>query len=413
MMHDDDDHFTDFCYVFSPCAQKVPENQLKKCGERKMSEHELRIQRSLQKLNVPEWYKNNARSGTGGTATPTNSNGSSSVTSTGVLRRRDYHGGSVSLRNGGWSGLSSANRDAGTTSSMTSLGSALSRSGTPTRVVIPTRVRPDWRNIKSSRESLSSPADTCNSPSWNVGPASLSTAQQSFSRWGSGRSSYSTCPSPAPSTSSSASVYRNSLLNQHGRQPYLGWRSQERLNSTPAPLSIYQSPAERLASSLLTKTTTSTTTASSGCSNNESRTESRAEVEATPSQQRHEQEVDEVVRSSIRQVTSAIVHYVSESSDGDQPPSPASRNGLSRSPERHPLEALSRSPSPRRQRCVWVESSFVGGPGGSSPPAHHHRPPPSPVRPESPPSPVSSHSHHHRPTGTTASNGRPGELMLA
>ena len=374
-----------------------------------MSEHELRIQRSLQKLNVPEWYKNNARPGIGGTATPS-SNGSSSVTSTGVLRRRDYHGGSVSLRNGGWSGLSSANRDAGTTSSMTSLGSALSRSGTPTRVVIPTRVRPDWRNIKSSRESLSSPADTCNSPSWN-GPTSLSTAQQSFSRWGSGRSSYSACPSPAPSTSSSASVYRNSLLNQHGRQPYLGWRSQERLNSSPAPLSIYQSPAERLASSLITKTTTTT------ASNSQIGNESRAEVEPTPShQQRHEQEVDEVVRSSIRQVTSAIVHYVSESSDGDQPPSPTSRNGLSRSPERHPLEALSRSPSPRRQRCVWVESSFVGGPGGSSPTAtHHHRPPPSPVRPESPPSSASSHHsvHHRQSAGSTTNNGRPGELMLA
>lgn len=369
---------------------QVPENQLKKCGERKMSEHELRIQRSLQKLNVPEWYKNNARPGAAPAANGTTS---------GVLRRRDYHGGSASLRNGGWSGLSS--RDPGTTSSMTSLGSALSRSGTPTRVVIPTRVRPDWRNMKSSRESLNSPAaDTCSSPSWN-GPTSLTSAQQqSFSRWGSGRSSYSTCPSPAPSTSSSASAYRTSLLHQHGRQPYLGWRSQERLNTTaaPAPLSVYQSPAERLASTLVVVTKAATT------SNNN---ESRSETESSPS---HQQETDDVVRSSIRQVTSAIVHYVSESSDGDQPPSPlASRNGLSRSPERHPLEALSRSPSPRRQRCVWVESSFIGGSTGSSPTSRQHRPP-SPIRPESPPPSSSSHhSHHHR----SAAN-RPGEsLMLA
>lgn len=389
-----------------------------------MSEHELRIQRSLQKLNVPEWYKNNARSGIGGSTTSgsaggsngsasTATNGSSNVNAnnTGVLRRRDYHGGSISLRNGGWSGLSSANRDAGTASSMTSLGSALSRSGTPTRVVIPTRVRADWRNIKSSRESLSSPAETCNSPSWNGGPTSLSSTQQSFSRWGSGRSSYSTCPSPAPSTSSSASAYRTSLLNQHGRAPYLGWRSQEKLNSNPAPLSIYQSPAERLASTLLTKT------------GDVGRSESRAEAEPTPpqllpqrQQQDEQQETDEVVRSSIRQVTSAIVHYVSESSDGDQPPSPASRNGLSRSPERHPLEALSRSPSPRRQRCVWLESSFVGG--GTSPTSHHANATSpsgsSPGRPESPPSTGSSHHlHHHRSTTSTATNGRPGELMLA
>ncbi|XP_057374203.1 mucin-5AC-like [Daphnia carinata] len=395
-------------------AVQVPENQLKKCGERKMSEHELRIQRSLQKLNVPEWYKNNARSGSSGDATSgaalnsaTNNNGtdgSNSGTTTGVLRRRDYHGGSVCLRNGGWTGLSSANREAGTASSMTSLGSALSRSGTPTRVVIPTRVRPDWRSIKSSRESLTSPAETCHATSWN-GPASLSSNQQSFSRWGSGRSSYSTCPSPAPSASSSASSYRTSLLNQHGRAPYLGWRSQERLNASPAPLSLYQSPAQRLASSLLTKTS---------CNDVSDAGENRVEVEPTAEgEQRQQHETDEVVRSSIRQVTSAIVHYVSESSDGDQPPSPASRNGLSRSPERHPLEALSRSPSPRRQRCLWVESSFVGG--GASPTSHQRpvdpAPAVSPLRPESPPSSSSGSSHHlhrHRSTGTTANNGRPG-----
>ncbi|XP_045031102.1 serine-rich adhesin for platelets isoform X2 [Daphnia magna] len=395
---------------------QVPENQLKKCGERKMSEHELRIQRSLQKLNVPEWYKNNARSGisadaTSGAALSSSSNndgtdGSNSVTTTGVLRRRDYHGGSVSLRNGGWTGLSSANRDAGTASSMTSLGSALSRSGTPTRVVIPTRVRPDWRSIKSSRESLTSPAETCNPSSWN-GPTSLSSNQQSFSRWGSGRSSYSTCPSPAPSASSSASSYRTSLLNQHGRAPYLGWRSQERLNANPAPLSLYQSPAQRLASSLLTKTS---------CNDVSDGGENRAEVEPTPpGEQRQQQETDEVVLSNIRQVTSAIVHYVSESSDGDQnqPPSPANRNGLSRSPERHPLEALSRSPSPRRQRCLWVESSFVGG--GTSPTSHQRpvdsAPAVSPLRPDSPPSSSSGsshHLHHHRSSASTANSGRPG-----
>lgn len=370
-----------------------------------MSEHELRIQRSLQKLNVPDWYKKNARSTTtatvdGSTNNNSHNNGSSSVTSTGLLLRRRDYGGSISSRHGGWGGLSASNRDAGTASSMTSLGSALSRAGTPTRVVIPTRVRPDWRNIKSSRESLTSPAaETCQSPSWN---GSSSTGQQQpFPRWGSGRSSYSACPSPAPSTtSSSASTYRtSSLLNQHGRAPYLGWRSQERLNSSPAPLSIYQSPAERLASTLLAKTATATSPAEIKDFPNKNGQEEHG-------QQQQQQEEDEGVRSSIRQVTSAIVHYVSESSDGDQPPeSPASRNGFSRSPERHPLEALSRSPSPRRQRCVWVESSFIGGPGAESPSSQRQRGPTSPVRPESPP-------HHHR-SSTTSNGGRPGELMLA
>lgn len=396
-----------------------------------MSEHELRIQRSLQKLNVPEWYKKNARgtiTTTDGSPANVTSNGSSSVTSTGLLRRRDY-GGSVSSRHGGWGGLSASNRDAGTASSMTSLGSTLSRAGTPTRVVIPTRVRPDWRNIKSSRESLTSPSaaagdSSCQSPSWNGhGSSSLTsgrTGEQPFPRWGSGRSSYSACPSPAPSTSSSASTYRtSSLLNQHGRAPYLGWRSQERLNSSPAPLSIYQSPAERLASTLLAKTTASPTTTTPTSSDD--RTGQTSPTSKTLTSNKLDD--DEGVRSSIRQVTSAIVHYVSESSDGDQPPSsPGSRNGFSRSPERHPLEALSRSPSPRRQRCVWVESSFIGGPLDSpttSTASSRHRPTgaaASPVRPESPPS-INNGHHHHRSgaaaTSTTTNGGRPGELMLA
>lgn len=40
---------------------KAPENELRKInvngGERILSEHELRVQRSLQRLNLPEWYK--------------------------------------------------------------------------------------------------------------------------------------------------------------------------------------------------------------------------------------------------------------------------------------------------------------------------------------------------------------------
>lgn len=40
---------------------QAPENELRKVnvngGERILSEHELRIQRSLQRLNLPEWYK--------------------------------------------------------------------------------------------------------------------------------------------------------------------------------------------------------------------------------------------------------------------------------------------------------------------------------------------------------------------
>lgn len=46
-----------FVFYFQP-----PENELQKVmgavPERVPSEHELRVQRSLQRLNVPDWYKN-------------------------------------------------------------------------------------------------------------------------------------------------------------------------------------------------------------------------------------------------------------------------------------------------------------------------------------------------------------------
>lgn len=43
-----------------------PENELQKVGERVPSEHELRVQRSLQRLNVPDWYKNSPTARDGG-----------------------------------------------------------------------------------------------------------------------------------------------------------------------------------------------------------------------------------------------------------------------------------------------------------------------------------------------------------
>ena len=78
-------------FVFQP-----PENELQKVGERVMSEHELRVQRSLQRLNVPEWFKN------------------SQVPQQGFLLKRHSEGGSVTQ---GWQGLASK------TTSLSSLGS--------------------------------------------------------------------------------------------------------------------------------------------------------------------------------------------------------------------------------------------------------------------------------------------------
>lgn len=119
-------------------------------------------------------------------------------------------------------------------------------------------------------------------------------------------SGYSTASTTVGATAGN-SVIRNSF-----RQPYLGWRSQEKLSQP-------RTPAERLASSLL------------------------SQQKAKEQQQQHhsQQKVDPVVtpeiQSSIKEVTSAIVHYVNDQTN------------------RH---SRSRSTSPS-QRC-WLESSFVG-----------------------------------------------------
>ena len=397
-----------------------------------MSEHELRIQRSLQKLNVPDWFKN---------APKTPVNGSAALS--GGLRRRDIHGSSLgsSLRGGGWSAFSRDSK----TSSMTSLGSLASRSATPTRVIIPTRVRPpsDWRQVKSSRESLLplspsttgsavvSPSISSSSPlqgqqpqhfQWS-GPASIhstgsyatSGTGSSFQRWGSGRLSYG-CPSPAPSTSS---AYRSSLLSN--RTPvYLGWRSQEKLNGSAA-LSTYQSPAERLASSLKKNTPAGSPEAPTV------RIDASQDPEPVPAEPvlvvQSPPEVQEDVRSSIREVTSAIVHYVTENASPGQR-SPASVHHPAGRIADETIREFSRSPSPRRQRCVWLESSFVGpapAPVKKAPEAA-----PSPPRSPSPergvsPSRLANHNYrliNERPACTSdvtvnVTQPRSGEFMLA
>lgn len=90
-----------------------PENALMKNQNqetRRVSEHELRIQRSLQKLNVPDWYKNYAPTGTASAA--------------GTPNKSKEFGSGAGLA-GGWPGLSSSK-----TSSLTSLQSAGRYAGT-------------------------------------------------------------------------------------------------------------------------------------------------------------------------------------------------------------------------------------------------------------------------------------------
>ncbi|XP_037300167.1 serine/arginine repetitive matrix protein 2 isoform X2 [Manduca sexta] len=228
-------------------AQTVqpPENELQKNSDRVLSEHELRVQRSLQKLNVPEWYKN------------------APAPREGFLLRKRLSDASASAAR--WSGLNSK------TTSLGSLGGA--------------NAQPP--------------------------PPQLSPHTTSFGRWSTSRlnsNQTSPCSSTRSSIRGTSPLCSPSARSSFSaRQPYLGWRSQERLNSTP------RTPHERLASSLLQHSTTQS--ASSKAS--------------------------EEIQTSIKEVTSAIVHYVSglEPANGD----------------------IDRQPSPRSsQKLYWLESSFVG-----------------------------------------------------
>lgn len=85
-----------------------PENELQKARESNvaLSEHQLRVQASLQKLNIPDWYKQ--YSGTHNTSANTSYYNKSDVT--GLLRKRNSDIGR-------WQGLNSK------TTSLSSLGS--------------------------------------------------------------------------------------------------------------------------------------------------------------------------------------------------------------------------------------------------------------------------------------------------
>nr|CAD7412026.1 unnamed protein product [Timema cristinae] len=239
-----------------------PENELQKGGERVMSEHQLRVQRSLQKLNVPDWYKNS----------------SAARTPEGFLLKNQHK-----EPREGWPGLSSK------TTSLSSLGSTQSAA-----------------TARSPTSHLLSP-----SPTPHV-----------FTRWSTSRLN-------SNATSASTSPCGSTRSSFNYRQPYLGWRSQERL-ARP------RTPAERLAAGLLP-------------ANNNPSSSAATTPELQPS---HEdlQQIQQVpnlseVRTSIKEVTSAIVHYVSGVRDG---------SGDS-------LRLSSRSSSPRGSgRLCWLESSFVG-----------------------------------------------------
>ncbi|XP_045125744.1 uncharacterized protein LOC123513007 isoform X3 [Portunus trituberculatus] len=306
-----------------------PENELMKGSERQLSEAELRVRRSLQRLDVPEWMKN----------APPPQQGF-------LLRRREY--GSSSAPAGGWSAYSSK------TASMTSLGSSRAVTpNTPTKVVIPTRVAS--RGV-GGVGGITSPASNCSiSPSPSDRSGSL--FQYPISRWSTSRlNSGTTTPTGSVTSSRTTATYT--------RQPYLGWRSQTSLanlagsQSSLTSTGSYLTAADRLAlgitaySQRFVKPTPST--------QDKENSSSEANAAAPKSENLEQNDTGSTngsiklqvptdvadVHSSIKEVTSAIVHYCNEST-----PSPRASPRGSPRPD-------GRAPSPRR--LVWVESSFVG-----------------------------------------------------
>ncbi|XP_035705443.1 uncharacterized protein LOC110846990 isoform X1 [Folsomia candida] len=336
-----------------------PENALQKNQEREVSEHELRIQRSLQRLNVPDWYKNYA--------TPTS-----------ACKTPNREFGSGTGLAGGWSGLSSSK-----TSSLTSLQSAGRYAGSKTGFSS-TRPRVTTTSGRSSRESLMSPNSTASaSPSPYFERSSFTYgmpyALSRFStRMSCGASPASLSPSPSPVggiTSSTSTPVSSGPMSRYGynKTPYLGWRSQERLNSK----TLYRSPSERLAADLVSQqqksTTPISTTASSDVSTVTSpRKETASDLSLNISDTSESSNKLNRVRSSIKAVSNAIVDYVNETKPLD--------------------EGINGRTSPRR-RMVWLESSFVGT-----------KPLDSPGTPDTTPSSViMSHHHNLSGQGTTAS----------
>lgn len=234
-----------------------PENELQKC-ERVMSEHQLRVQRSLQKLTIPDWYKN------------------SQIPREGFILKKH------SPRETRWKG---------TGNKTTSLSCLTSNPHSPL-VLSPIPIHQPF--VRWSTSKINS---TASSPCAST------------------RSSFN---AKQPSDSISPSSVRSSFSY---RQPYMGWRSQERLNRP-------RTPAERLACSIL----------SSQLSNSNSS---------------HNPEESPEIQSSIKEVTSAIVHYVSGLRPDD------TRDKSYDSQETGSQKSSSASPRGSQKFC-WLESSFVG-----------------------------------------------------
>ncbi|ETN64820.1 hypothetical protein AND_003427 [Anopheles darlingi] len=279
-------------------AVPPPENELQKSHETgtNLSEHQLRVQASLQRLNIPDWYKqysgkDGATSaanttapvmGAGGTTTTTTT--SSTATSGGLLRKRNSDVGR-------WTGLSSK------TTSLSSLGSHRSDRSP---VMLSPSAHSHHGQTGFSRWSTSHLNSNQTSPSVST--------RGSFTRGGLNASAMSGYSSGSNATTAGPGYGAGNTIRNSFRQPYLGWRSQEKLSQP-------RTPAERLASSLLQQQQQQQH--GSGKHKEQQQQQGEQQQHTNNKHQHQRQPKDESVvtpeiQSSIIEVTSAIVHYVND-----------------------------------------------------------------------------------------------------
>ncbi|XP_035775976.1 serine-rich adhesin for platelets-like isoform X3 [Anopheles albimanus] len=299
-----------------------PENELQKSHETgtNLSEHQLRVQASLQRLNIPDWYKQ--YSGKDGATSMANTTAPASVMGAGgttATTTSTAGGGLLRKRNsdvGRWTGLSSK------TTSLSSLGSHRSDRSP---VMLSPSAHSHHGQTGFSRWSTSHLNSNQTSPSVST--------RGSFTRGGLNASAMSGYSSGSNATTAGPGYGAGNTIRNSFRQPYLGWRSQEKLSQP-------RTPAERLASSLLQQQQQQQ---QHGSGKHKEQQQQQGEEQHTSNKRQHQRQpkdesvVTPEIQSSIIEVTSAIVHYVNDQTN------------------RH---SRSRSTSPS-QRC-WLESSFVG-----------------------------------------------------
>lgn len=330
-------------------AAEPPENRLMKGGAvegKQPSQHEIRIQQSLQQLNVPEWFKNSPHSRSGSFL---------------LLKQR-----SPVEQHSNWQAMSAASSRSPSASSLVNSSATVGGcpgpipTGASTPMSTPTRLSQPYclRYSRWSREGLNT---TSGSPT--LSPQENGSFQ--LPNWTNSRhSSFASSPSTSPSTTGATSFTRRSSLPVNQRQPYLGWRSSERLTreaSSNQPTAnptrpFYRSAAERLSAGPGYYAIRFGSSNKDGSEKNPVSSTHLSPI--TPSTQGYSSTSTPCKSTSCpkTQLTTQVPNgYVQCQTTAPPPPHHRQTD----------VREAKTSPKTLRQRIIWVESSFVGMKPGS------------------------------------------------